>query len=55
MSRDDLDISDTIDGTEDVWKKMAEQREVLEMCVEEDIPFADRAERLLERLEEEGY
>ena len=55
MSRDDFEISDTIDGSEDVWKQMAERREALEMCVEEDVPFANKAEKLLERLEEEGY
>jgi hypothetical protein len=39
----------------DPWKRLAERREALELCVEEELPFAERAERLLERLEEEGY
>lgn len=38
-----------------VWEELAEHRETLEMCVEEDVSFADRAEKLLERLDEEGY
>jgi hypothetical protein len=41
--------------TSDVWERLAERRDALEMCVEEDVPFADRAERLLERLDEEGH
>jgi hypothetical protein len=56
MSVDEFDITDSDDSLDDnVWAKLAERREALEMCVEEDVPFADRAERLLERLEEEGY
>ena len=43
------------DKSGDVWAKLAERREALEMCVKEDVPFADRAEKLLERIEEEGY
>lgn len=39
----------------DPWEQLAAHRDALEMCVEEDVPFADRAEQLLERLEEEGY
>lgn len=39
----------------DVWERLADSREALEMCVEEDVPFSSRAERLLERIEEEGY
>lgn len=37
------------------WKRIAEHRETLEMCIEEETSFADQAETLLERLEEEGY
>lgn len=43
------------DDSSDPWEELAEYRDVLEMCVEEDVPFADRARQLLERLEEEGY
>ncbi len=39
----------------DVWAHLAEHREALEILVEEDTPFAERAERLLDRLEAEGY
>lgn len=39
----------------DPWKQLAKHRETLEMCVEEDTPFAERAETLLEKLDEEGY
>lgn len=48
----DLPYSD--DDT-DPWEELAEHRDTLEMCVEMDVPFADQAEKLLERLEEEGY
>lgn len=41
--------------TDDPWEQLAERREVLEMCIDEDVPFAKRAKRLLDRLEEEGY
>jgi hypothetical protein len=51
----DKDPFDTDVGSDEVWRQLAERREALEMCVEEDVPFADRAERLLDRLEEEGY
>lgn len=54
MSADNHRFS-TDDGSDDVWRQLAKRRDVLEMCVEENVPFADRAERLLERLEEEGY
>lgn len=40
---------------DDIWAEIAEHEETLEMCIEEDVPFAPRAERLLKRLEEEGY
>ena len=43
------------DDQPDAWAQLAEHRDVLEMCVEEGVPFADRAEQLLARLEEEGY
>ncbi|WP_198667798.1 hypothetical protein [Saliphagus sp. LR7] len=39
----------------DPWKQLAAHRETLEMCIEEGTPFAERAERLLEKLDEEGY
>ena len=39
----------------DAWARLAEHREALEMCIEEETPFADRARQLLDRLEEEGY
>ena len=56
MSTNRLDQTSTTDVPEDdVWKKLAERRDVLEMCIEEEVPFADRAERLLEQLEEEGH
>lgn len=38
-----------------VWEELAEHRDVLEMCVEEEVAFADDAEVLLERLDQEGY
>ena len=40
---------------QDSWAELAEYRDALEMCIDEDVPFAERAERLLERLEDEGY
>ena len=56
MSGNGLDVPDgTEDDDDDIWKQLAERREVLEMCVEEDVPFARRAEKLLERLKQEGY
>lgn len=48
------DLSDSDDDT-DPWERLAAHRDVLKMCIEEDVPFADRAERLLERLDEEGH
>jgi len=48
-------VSTGTDDTGDPWARLAEHRDALEMCVEEDVPFADRARRLLDRLEEEGY
>ena len=41
--------------SDDVWARLAEHRDALEMCVEEDVPFAGRAEKILERLDKEGY
>ena len=56
MSTDRPDRTSTTDVPKhDVWERLAERRDVLEMCIEEEVPFADRAERLLEQLEEEGY
>lgn len=49
---DDLPGSD---DDEDPWERLAEHRDVLKMCVEEDVPFAERAEQLLDCLREEGY
>lgn len=43
------------DESTDPWKELAEHRDTLEMMVEEDVAWAHRAEKLLERLEEEGY
>lgn len=39
----------------DPWEPLAEHRDILEMCIEEETPFADRAAVLLDRLAEEGY
>lgn len=56
MSTDRIDhLRSGKDSKEDVWRQLAEHRDALEMCVEEEVPFADRAEKLLDRLEEEGY
>ena len=56
MSTDRPDQTSTTDvPKDDVWEKLDERRDVLEMCIEEEVPFAERAERLLEQLEEEGY
>ena len=41
--------------SEDPWEELADHREALEMCIEENTPFAEDAEKLLDRLEEEGY
>lgn len=43
------------DDDDDPWERLAEHRDTLEMMIDEDVAFADRAEQLLERLEEEGY
>ncbi|WP_170972345.1 hypothetical protein [Natronorubrum halophilum] len=43
------------DDDTDPWEKVAEHRETLEMMIEEDVAWAHRAEKLLERLDEEGY
>lgn len=42
-------------GDTDPWEILAEHRETLEMCIDEDVPLAESAEQLLERLKEEGY
>jgi len=55
MSVDDSTLASNKDASADVWEQLAKRRDALEMCVEEDVPFADRAEKLLERLDEEGY
>jgi hypothetical protein len=39
----------------DPWEQVAEHEEPLEMVIEEELPFAPYARRLLEALEEEGY
>lgn len=56
MSTDNADVLHSKkDPEEDIWRQLAEHRDTLEMCIEEDVPFADRAETLLDRLDEEGY
>ena len=55
MSTDRLGKTSTDVPEDDVWEKLAEYRDVFEMCIEEEVPFADRAERLLEQLDEGGY
>ena len=55
MSVEDSTPGGNKDANTDVWEQLAKRRDALEMCVEEDVPFADRAEKLLERLDEEGY
>ena len=38
-----------------VWEEIAEEHEeALEICIEEETPFAEKAERLLDELEERG-
>ncbi|SEW09890.1 hypothetical protein [Natrinema salifodinae] len=39
----------------DPWAELAEHEDTLEMLIEEDVPMAQDAEVLLERLEEEGH
>lgn len=34
------------------WAMLADYRDVLQMCIDEELPFANRARRLLERLDE---
>ena len=48
---------DRHDGAEDEdpWERVARYRETLEMVATEDVPFSDRAQYLLDRLDEEGY
>lgn len=46
---------DASEDDRDPWERLAECEETLEMLVEEDVPFADRASTLLEKLEQEGY
>jgi hypothetical protein len=41
--------------SEESWKQLAQSRDILEMCIEEGVPFAEDAEILLEKLDEEGY
>jgi len=56
MSADDIGtLAADEDPKIDVWERLAKRRDALEMCVKEDVPFASRAEKLLERLDEEGY
>lgn len=54
MSEDNNDSSPN-QGENDVWERLSKRRDALEMCVEEDVAFADNAEKLLDRLDEEGY
>lgn len=39
---------------DDVWQRVNEHREALEICVEEDTPFEPYAKRLLEELDDRG-
>lgn len=39
----------------DPWAELAAHRDTLQMCIEEDVAFADDARTLLAKLEEEGY
>lgn len=41
-------------STTNIWNEVSEYRDELELIVEEDLPFAERAERLLDRLDEEN-
>lgn len=43
------------DADDDPWERLAEHRDTLEMMVEEEVAFAGRAQKLLDRLEEEGH
>ena len=49
------DRHDSTEEQEDPWARVARHRETLEMVAEEDVPFSDRAQHLLDRLDEEGY
>jgi hypothetical protein len=50
------DTDDDTDGdTDDVWAEVAEYRPTLEMFVERDLPLAEQAQQLLDRLDKEGY
>lgn len=42
-------------GAVDPWERLAEHRDLLEMCIEEETPFSEHARQLLDRLDEEGY
>ena len=42
-------------GNSDPWAELSEHREALKMTIEEGTPFAEYAEELLDRLDEEGY
>jgi len=48
------DLPDPEDDS-DPWDELAGHRETLEMLAAEDVPFSDRAQYLLDRLDEEGY
>lgn len=39
----------------DAWAELAEHRDTLEMCIEEDTAFAPYAENLLDELDNRGY
>jgi len=54
MSSDEENSSSSERVSDDVWERLSGNRDALEMCVEEDLPFSDRAEKLLNRLDEEG-
>lgn len=43
------------DNDSDAWETLADNRDVLETIIEEDMPFAPYAENLLDALDERGY
>jgi len=49
------ETGDTTDTESDPWEQLAAKRDTLEMCIEEDTPFAGRAKQLLSELDARGY
>lgn len=43
------------DAETDAWAELAENRDTLQMTIDEDMPFAPYAENLLDELEKRGY